>query len=109
MIRKRLSKSVPGEKRPWLIESDAVSQPVEAVEADVPPFGAAIRCEAPADDPLGDKRVTFSSPEIVSASLPDRWPQEGQNRASCGISAAQSTHRTMGFYAKQAWQLIREA
>ena len=106
MIRKRLSKRVPGEKRPWLIESDAVSQPVEGV---VPLFGAAIRCEAPADDPLGDKRVTFSSPEIVSASLPDRWPQDGQNRASCGISAAQSTHRTMGFYAKQAWQLIREA
>ena len=75
MIRKRLSKRVPGEKRPWLIESDPVSHPVEAVEAvedDVPLFGAAIRCEAPADDPLGDKRVTFSSPEIVSASLPDR-------------------------------------
>ena len=68
-----------------------------------------VRGEAPADDPLGDKRVTFSSPEIVSASLPDRWPQEGQNRASCGMSAAQSTHRTMEFYAKQAWQLIREA
>ena len=75
MIRKRLSKRVPGEKRPWLIESDAVSQPVEAgeaVEDDVPLFGAAIRCEASADDPLGDRRVTFSSPEIVSASLPDR-------------------------------------
>ena len=69
MIRKRLSKRVPGEKRPWLIESDAVSQPAEA---DVPLLGAAIRWEAPADDPLGDKRVTFSSPEIVSASLPDR-------------------------------------
>jgi hypothetical protein len=25
------------------------------------------------------------------------------------MSAAQSTHRTMEFYAKQAWQLIREA
>ena len=106
MIRKRLSKSVPGEKRPWLIESDAVSQPVEG---DVPLFGGAVRCGAPADDPLGDKRVTFSSPESVRASLPDRWPQEGQNRASCGMSAAQSTHRTMEFYAKQAWQLIREA
>ena len=69
MIRKRLSKRVPGEKRPWLIESDAVSQPAET---DVPLFGAAIRCEAPADDPLGDRRVTLSSPEIVSASLPDR-------------------------------------
>ena len=69
MIRKRLSRRVPGEKRPWLIESDPVSQPVET---DVPLFGGAVRCEAPADDPLGDKRVTFSSPEIVSASLPDR-------------------------------------
>ena len=69
MIRKRLSKRVPGEKRPWLIESDAVSLPVEA---DVPPLEAGIRCEPPADDPLGDKRVTFSSPEMVSASLPDR-------------------------------------
>ena len=69
MIRKRLSKRVPGEKRPWLIESDPVSQPVET---DVPLFGGAVRCEAPDDDPLGDKRVTFSSPEIVSASLPDR-------------------------------------
>ena len=69
MILKRLSKRVPGENRPWLIESDAVSQPAET---DVPLLGAAIRCDAPADDPLGDKRVTFSSPEIVSASLPDR-------------------------------------
>ena len=69
MIRKRLSKRVPGEKRPWLIESDPVSQPVEA---DVLPLEAGIRCEPPADDPPGDKRVMFSSPEIVSASLPDR-------------------------------------
>jgi hypothetical protein len=72
MTRKRLSKRVPGEKRPWLIESDPVSHPVEAVETDVLPLEAGIRCETPADDPLGDKRVTFSSPEMVSASLPDR-------------------------------------
>ena len=44
----------------------------EAVETDVLPLEAGIRCETPADDPLGDKRVTFSSPEMVSASLPDR-------------------------------------
>jgi len=46
--------------------------------------------------PLGDRRVTLSFAEMVSASLPDGRPQEGQNRASCGISAAQSTQRTMG-------------
>jgi hypothetical protein len=96
MIRKRSSNKVPGGKRPWLIESDEVSHPVDA---DVAPLGPGVR-STPAGLPLGARRVTFSFAEMVTASLLDGWPHEGQNRASCGISAAQSTQRTREFYAK---------
>jgi hypothetical protein len=93
MIRKRLSKSVPGAKRPWLIESDVVSHPVEAGEA----LGAGVRGEAPAGATLGDKRVTFSLAEMVTASLLDGWPQDEQNFASGGMSAAHAPQRTWEF------------
>jgi hypothetical protein len=90
MIRKRSSNKVPGGKRPWLIESDEVSHPVDA---DVAPLGAGVR-STPAGLPLGARRVTFSFAEMVTASLLDGWPQDEQNLASGGMSAAHAPQRT---------------
>jgi hypothetical protein len=57
MIRKRLSKRVPGGKRPWLIESDVVSHPLEPVA----PLG--VRTEPVATGTPGARRVTSSLPD----------------------------------------------
>jgi hypothetical protein len=94
MIRKRLSKSVPGGNRPWLIESEDVSQPLEPVAA---PLG--VRTVAEGKAPLGAKRVTLSLAEMVRGSADAGWPQDGQNRASGEISAAHAPQRTGGSYA----------
>ena len=109
MIRKRLSNSVPGGKRPWLIESEEVNHPAEVDAADVGPLDVGVRWEPVATVRSGDKRVTFSPAEMVIASLPDGWPQAGQNRASCGISAAQSPQRTREFYAKRRYESRTDA
>jgi hypothetical protein len=94
MIRKRLSKSVPGGNLPWLIESEDVSQPLEPVAA---PLG--VRTVAEGKAPLGAKRVTLSLAEMVRGSADAGWPQDGQNRASGEISAAHAPQRTGGSYA----------
>jgi hypothetical protein len=101
MIRNRWSKSVPGGKRPWLIESDEVSHPADVDAAGVGRLDGGVRWEPAARARSGDTRATCSVAEMVIASLPDGWPQAGQNRASCGISAAQSPQRTREFYAKR--------
>lgn len=93
-MRKRSSKSAPGVKRPWLIECDEASHPLDA---DAVPLEAGVRCVPPAKASLGARRVTFSPAAIVIASLPDGWPQEGQNRASGVTSAAHAPQRTREF------------
>ena len=87
MIRYRPSSSEPGSKRPWLIESDAVSQPLDG---GCPAAGGVRRVKPPGDTP-----VAWLAP-IVSASDPAGHPHDGQNRAASGTIARQFAHSMRG-------------
>src|SRR5690242_19204095 len=87
MIRYRPSKSTPGAKRPWLIESEDVSQPLDEGVAAV----AALRCvRAPPDD------WVMSLTPIVSTSEPAGAPHDAQKRAASGRTAWQFAQRIAG-------------
>ena len=86
MIRYRLSSSAPGSKRPWLMESDEVSQPLDG---GFPAGGGVRRVKPPGDNP-----VAWLAP-TVTASDPAGQPQDAQNRAESGRIARQLAH-TMG-------------
>ena len=85
MIRYRLSSSAPGPKRPWLIESDEVSQPLDGG------FPADVRRVKPP----GDDSVAWLAP-IVSASDSAGHPHDAQNRAPSGRAARQLAHTMPG-------------
>jgi hypothetical protein len=87
MIRYRLSSSAPGPKRPWLIESDEVSQPLDG---SFPAAGGVRRVKTP-----GDNSVAWLAP-IVSASDPAGHPHDAQNRAASGRTARQLAHTMPG-------------
>jgi hypothetical protein len=86
MIRYRLSRSEPGPKRPWLMESDEVSQPLDGSF----PAAGGVRRVTP-----GDNSVAWLAP-IVSASDPTGHPHDAQNRAASGMTARQLAHTMTG-------------
>jgi hypothetical protein len=91
-MRYRVSNKSPGANRPWLIESDEVSQPLAEDPARA---GNGVRPVTRASAPAGERRVADSAVSMLVAG----YPQVGQNRASSGIAAWQLTQGTDGFYA----------
>jgi hypothetical protein len=79
-----------------LIESDAVSQPLDGGRA--PLAGEARRVPSAGDDP-GERRVASLAAATVEASETAGVPQDGQNRAASGTAAPQRRQGTGGFYA----------
>ncbi len=101
-MRYRPSSSVPGPKRPWLIESDPVSHPLDGGRALL--AGEARRVPSAGGEP-GERRVASSVAAIVSSDPPGveaGVPQDGQKRAAAGTDAPQKTQGTGGFYAGSA-------
>ena len=103
MTRYRLSSSVPGANRPWLIESDEDNQPLSDFGAAAPPSlprrpgaGVGVRRETTPIGPPDGSRVGCTLTPIVSASSSSAAPHAGQNRAPSGTGAAQRAQVTMG-------------
>jgi hypothetical protein len=90
MMRYRLSNRTPGAKRPWLIESDELSQPLDGA---LTPAGGVLRGKAPGAD-----WVAWLAP-IVTAPDSAGDPHEAQNRAASGRTARQLTQSIAGDYA----------
>src|SRR5688500_12816248 len=110
MTRYRPSSSVPGPKRPWLIESDPVSHPLDGGCA---PLAGEVRRVPSTGGGPGERRVASSDAATVDpagapAARSGRGgveagvPQDGQNRAAAGTDAPQKTQGTGGFYAGSA-------
>ncbi len=77
MIRYRSLRMAPGAKRPWLIESDDDSHPLDG--------GRRASCGVRNPDPAGPRTVTCSTPPTVT-SAPVGRPHAGQNRAVSVVS-----------------------
>ena len=91
MIRYRPSSTVPGANRPWLIESDEVSHPLDGGRA-AEGFRVA--------ESGGASRVASSDEPNVVASVAAGTPHAGQKRAPSGIVAAHLEQDTREFYAE---------
>jgi hypothetical protein len=81
---------VPGANRPWLIESDEESQPLDGGRATEGLRGA---------ESDGASRVASSGEPSVVASVAADKPHVGQKRAPSGIAAAHLEQDTGEFYA----------
>jgi hypothetical protein len=89
MIRYRSLRIAPGAKRPWLIESDDESQPLDGGRC----TSAGVRTVIPP----GASTVTCPAPVIVMSACAGR-PHEGQNLALSDTSPPHSGQRTRRFY-----------
>ena len=90
---------MPGAKRPWLIESDEVSQPLDG---GFPAAAGVRRVELPGDNP-----VAWLAP-IVSASDLAGDPHDEQNRAASGKTAWQLAHSMPEIMTCASHQLSRD-
>ena len=94
MTRYRPSSTVPGEKRPWLMESDDDSQPPEL--GGLRPDAGAVRV-MPCSTPFGSTTRDEGSSAGGEPASRD-VPQCGQKRALSGVWAPQRRHSIGRFY-----------
>ena len=88
MIRYRSLRMAPGANRPWLIESDDDSHPLDGWRR--------ASCGVRNSEPAGATTVTCSVPDTVMSACAG-LPQEEQNRAVSGVSVPQPGQRTPRF------------